>query len=78
MEARRGTAIVTNADDFRLTRNQFLENAVKEGWWIDLEGAFCPAHAKDFMHAARESQERGKQVVEAARPQDVMAFGRSR
>jgi hypothetical protein len=77
MEARRGTAVVSNTDDYRLSKRTFLKAAIEEGWWVDLEGAFCPAHARDLMHAAREAQEKGKQVVEA-RPEHVAAFGRGR
>ena len=77
MDARRGDAIVTNADDYRLSRSEFIKNAIKEGWWIDLEGAFCPQHARDLLHAAREAHERGKQIVEPL-PAHVAAFGRGR
>jgi hypothetical protein len=77
MEARRGNAIVANADDYRLSKRTFLKTAMDEGWWVDLEGAFCPAHARDLMHAAREAMEKGKQVVEAT-PEHVVAFGKAR
>jgi hypothetical protein len=78
MEARRGTAIITNAEEYRLTKKQFLQAAINEGWWVDLEGAFCPPHARDMLHAAHEAEEKGKQVVAATRPQDVLAFGGGR
>jgi hypothetical protein len=78
MEARRGTAIITNGDDYRLTKKQFLKSAMEEGWWIDLEGAFCPAHSRDMLHAAREAEEKARQVVTPAQPGDILAFGRSR
>jgi hypothetical protein len=78
MDARRGNAIITSGDDYRLTKKTFLKTAIDEGWWVDLEGAYCPQHARDLLHAARESEERGKQVVEAARPEQVLAFGRGR
>ena len=76
MDARRGPAIVSNVDDFRLTKQRFLQTAGEEGWLIDLEGTFCPAHARDLMHAARAAQERSQQIVEARGPL-VAAFGRS-
>jgi hypothetical protein len=78
MDARRGTAVVANSEEYRLTKREFLQTAIKEGWWVDLEGAFCPFHAREMLHAAREAEEKGKQVVAAPRPQDVLAFGRSR
>jgi len=77
MEARRGSAVITNADDYRLTKKQFLKSAMDEGWWIDLEGAFCPAHAREMRHAAQEAEQKGRQAVTPARPQDILAFGRS-
>jgi hypothetical protein len=78
MEARRGAAVITNSEEHRLTKKQFLQAAISEGWWVDLEGAFCPAHAREMLHAAREAEEKGKQAVMPARAQDVMAFGRGR
>lgn len=78
MDARRGTAIISNGDDYRLTKRAFLKAAMDEGWWVDLEGAFCPAHARDMLHAAREAEERAKQVITPPRPQDLLAFGKSR
>jgi hypothetical protein len=78
MEARRGTAIITNAEEYRLTKKQFLKAAIDEGWWVDLEGAFCPPHARDMLHAAREAEEKGTQVVAPARPEQVLAFGKGR
>jgi hypothetical protein len=78
MDARRGTAVVTSGDDYQLSKREFLKAAIAEGWWVDLEGAFCPAHARDMLHAMREAAEKAKQVVTAARPQDVLAFGRAR
>lgn len=77
MEARRGPAVVANPDDYRLTKQAFIKSAIAEGWWIDLEGAYCPPHARDLVQAAREAVEKGKQVVEAT-PGHVAAFGRSR
>ena len=77
MEARRGAAIIANADDYRLSKKQFLKAAIEEGWWVDLEGSFCPAHARDMLHAAREQQERGKQVV-TPQAGDILAFGKGR
>jgi hypothetical protein len=77
MEARRGNATVANAEEYRLSKAQFLKTAIGEGWWVDLEGAFCPAHARDLLHAAREAEERGKQIVEP-RPEHIQVFGRGR
>lgn len=77
MEARRGPAVVTNSDDFTLTKKRFLKSAIDEGWWVDLEGAYCPPHAQEMLHAAREAKERSRQIVEPHGPQ-VAAFGRSR
>jgi hypothetical protein len=77
MDARRGTAIVTNMDDYRLSKRQFLKAAIDEGWWIDLEGAFCPVHAREMLYAAREAEANGKKVVEA-RPEHISAFGKGR
>lgn len=77
MEARRGPAIVANVDDYRLSKKTFLEAAMSEGWVLDLEGAFCPFHAREMMHAVREAAEKGKQIVEA-QPQHVRAFGKGR
>jgi hypothetical protein len=77
MDARRGAAIVSNGDDYRLTKKNFLKAAIEEGWWVDLEGAFCPAHARDLLHAAHEAEERSKQVVTPA-ARDVLAFGRGK
>lgn len=77
MDARRGPAIVANADDYRLTKGQFLKSAVEEGWLVDLEGIFCPVHARALVHAVRAAQERGKQIVEPVGPQ-IAAFGRAR
>ena len=78
MDARRGNAVVTNGDDYRLSRREFLKAAIAEGWWVDMEGAFCPMHAQELMHAAKEAEERGKQVVEAPRADQILAFGRAR
>jgi hypothetical protein len=78
MEARRGSAVMANGEEYQLSKRTFLKTAIEEGWWIDLEGAYCQAHARDMLHAAREAEERGRQVVAAARPQDVLAFGRGR
>jgi hypothetical protein len=78
MEARRGNATITNTDDFRLTKKQFLKTAIEEGWLIDLEGTYCPAHARDMLHAAREALERARQAVAPAQPSEVLAFGKSR
>jgi hypothetical protein len=75
MEARRGAASIANQEEYRQTKKQFLQTAITEGWWVDLEGAFCPAHARDLLHAAQESEERGKQVVPAQGAQ-IAAFGR--
>lgn len=75
MEARRGAAVVANAEEYQLTKRQFLQAALAEGWWIDLEGAFCPPHARDMLHAARQQEEAGQQVV-PARPQDLLTFGK--
>ena len=77
MEARRGPANAANADDYRLTKQQFLKTAMGEGWWIDLEGAYCPLHAREMIHAAREAAEKGKQIVEPQGAQ-IAAFGRGR
>jgi sulfatase maturation enzyme AslB (radical SAM superfamily) len=77
MEARRGGVRVANSDEYRLSKKEFLKAAMQEGWWIDLEGGFCPAHARDMAHAAQKAQERGQQVVEA-RPEHVATFGRGR
>ena len=77
MDARRGTAMVSNADDYRLSRKAFLRAAIDEGWWVDLEGSFCPLHARELMHAAKQAEERGKQVV-MAEPGHVAAFGKGR
>jgi len=77
MEARRAPAIVTNGEEYRLSKRLFLKTAMDEGWWIDLEGAFCPPHARDLLHAAHEAEAKGKQVVEA-RPGHILAFGRGR
>jgi hypothetical protein len=77
MEARRGAAIIANADDYRLSKKQFLKAAIEEGWWVDLEGSFCPAHARDMLHAAREHQEKAKQVV-TPQAGDILAFGKGR
>jgi hypothetical protein len=49
MEARRGNAVVTNTDDYRLSERTFLK-----------------------------AEEKTKQVVEPARPEHVLAFGRGR
>jgi hypothetical protein len=78
MEARRGPAVVTNSDDYRLAKKQFLKAAMDEGWWIDLEGAYCPPHAQDLLHAAKEAQEQGQQAIHLARPGEVVAFGKGR
>jgi hypothetical protein len=78
MEARRGNAVVSNSDDYQLSKRTFLKAAIAEGWWVDLEGAFCPPHAREMLHAAREIIEKGKQVVEAARPEQILAFGKGR
>ena len=78
MDARRGTAAVANREEALLSKKLFLKSAIEEGWFIDLEGSYCPAHARDLLHAARETEERAKQVVAPARPQDVLAFGKAR
>ena len=78
MEARRGPAVLANREEYRLSKRQFLKTAMDEGWWIDLEGGFCPAHARDLLHAAREAEEKGKQVVAAPRPEQILAFGKGR
>jgi hypothetical protein len=78
MEARRGSALITNADDYQMLKKKFLKTAMEEGWWIDLEGVYCPAHAREMLQFAREAKEKGQQVVAAARPQDVLAFGKGR
>jgi hypothetical protein len=78
MEARKGTAVVSNGDDYRLTKKNFLKAAIEEGWWVDLEGAFCPAHARDMLHAAKEAATQAQQTVAPARPQDILAFVMSR
>jgi hypothetical protein len=78
MEARRGPAMLVNQEEYRLSKRQFLQAAISEGWWIDLEGAFCPAHARDLLHAAKDAEEKGKQVVAAPRPEQILAFGKAR
>ena len=78
MEARRGPAVLVNNEEYRLSKRQFLKAAIEEGWWVDLEGVFCPPHARDLMYAAREAEEKGKQVVAAPRPEQILAFGRAR
>ena len=77
MDARRGDAMVVNVEEYRLTRKTFIENAMKEGWWIDLEGAFCPFHSRELQQAAREAEAKGKQIVEA-QPGHVALFGKAR
>lgn len=78
MEARRGSAVMVNQEEYRLARKEFLKSALTEGWWIDLEGAYCPPHAQEMLHAAREAEERGRQTVAPARPADILAFGKGR
>ena len=78
MEARNGIASIANPDDFRLARDQFLKAAAGEGWWIDLEGAYCPAHAREMLYAARQAEERARQIVTPAQPGQVLAFGKAR
>lgn len=77
LEARRGSAVISNTDDYRLSKSAFLKAAMGEGWWVDLEGTYCPFHAREMLHAAREAAEKGKQIVEAA-PNQVVAFGKGR
>jgi hypothetical protein len=77
MDARRGPAVTANNDDYRLGKQQFLKSAIEEGWLIDLEGTFCPPHAREILHAAQAAQERAKQIVEPL-PAHVAAFGRGR
>jgi len=78
MDARRGVAIIANTDDYRLTKRQFLKAAMDEGWWIDLEGAYCPVHARELVYAAREAQEAAKQAVIPPGLGEIQAFGRAR
>lgn len=72
MEARRGPAVVVNAEEYLLSKRAFVKSAIAEGWWVDLEGCYCPAHARDLLYAAQQA----KQKVEAAKPEQILAFGR--
>lgn len=78
MEARRGNAMVANAEEYRHSRRVFLETAISEGWWVDLEGTYCPPHAHNLLATVQDAQAKTESVVEPARPEQVVAFGKGR
>ena len=77
MEARRGPAGLANNEVYRLSKRLVLKTAI-EGWWVNLEGAFCPPHARDMLYAAREAEEKRTLVMATRRPEPILAFGRGR
>jgi hypothetical protein len=78
MEARRGIANTANVEEYRLTKKQFMQTAIAEGWWIDIEVICCPMHAKEMILFAQEQKEKASQRVAPAGPRDLLVFGKSR
>ena len=76
MEARRANADTANHDEYVRAKRAFLKMAIDEGWWIDLEGVWCPFHAREMVHASKEARERASQIVQPQGAQ-IAAFGRS-
>jgi hypothetical protein len=74
MEARRGGAVAAK-EDYRAAKTAFLQTAISEGWWIDLEGVFCPPHAREMLRMAEEAEKRGSRIVQAQGAQ-IAAFSR--